>query len=268
MDSPSLSPLSSPGLSPARSRSRASSRGSHLTLDLSNLPPLTQPAEPSNTLLITNLTNPEIFTPANLDQLQSIISSHAPLASWSPLKSFRRIVCSFTSTEDAIAVRQALDGESLFGVDRVRVYFGQHTPLQPADQHLQAPAAQKQFFISPPPSPPLGWESRHEDPPNSVMLAEDLAHALAKLNYNIKEHQEELIAGGEVTEEGLVTRPRSNSSVLLFEPESTQETGMPQISLDDYTDSADERSPVTPGGHKLLMNVHTQRPPVELMEHH
>ncbi|TGZ84370.1 Calcipressin-domain-containing protein [Ascodesmis nigricans] len=268
MDSSSLSSLSSPTHSPARSR--ASSRGSQLTLDISNVPPLTQPAEPSNTLLITNLTNPEIFTPANLDQLQCIIASHAPLASWSPLKSFRRIVCSFTATEDAIAVRQALDGESLLGVDRIRVYFGQHTPLQPTDQHLQAPAAQKQFFISPPPSPPLGWESRHEDPPNSVMLAEDLAHALAKLNYNIKEHQEELIAGGEVTDEGRVTRPRSNSSVLLFEPElKEKEMGMPQISLDDYTDSAEGRSPVTPGGVKIsLKNVHTHRPPVELMEHH
>lgn len=164
-------------------------------------------------------------------------------------------------------MRQALDGENLFG-DRVRVYFGQHTPLQPVDQHLQAPAAQKQFFISPPPSPPLGWESRHEDPPNAIMLAEDLAHALAKLNYDTKEHQEELIAGGEVGEEGKITRPRSQSSVLLFEPEKAgADQGMPQISLEDYTDSGDERSPVTPGG-RLPLQVHTARPPVELMEHH
>ena len=60
MESPTLSPgapsataaasLSEPA-SPA-SRSRSSSRSS-LRLDLSNLPPLVQPAKPSNTLLIT-----------------------------------------------------------------------------------------------------------------------------------------------------------------------------------------------------------------------
>lgn len=103
--SPSLQPVAtpSPGGSPARSR--ASSRGSHLSLDLSCLPPLTQPAKPTNTLLIINLNNPAIFTQPHITQLRDIISATSPLASWSPLKSFRRIVCSFASVEDAISVR-------------------------------------------------------------------------------------------------------------------------------------------------------------------
>ncbi|KAL7270322.1 hypothetical protein RUND412_006979 [Rhizina undulata] len=258
MESPQLSPVSSP-----KSRSRASSRGSHLTLDLSSLP---QPATPTNTLLITNLLNPEIFHPAYLQDLRDIINTSAPIATWSPLKSFRRIVCSFNNTEDAITVRQAMDGEGIMG-ERIRVYFGEHTPLQPTDQHLQAPESKKLFFISPPPSPPHGWEMRNEEPPNSVVVAEDLAHALAKLSCNRKSQADEEVPtltakeNNNMNETGGIRRARSSSSVVLFEPEENGKE-MPAISVDDYTDSGDERSPVTPV-HPA--SFHTSRPPVELM---
>lgn len=146
--------------------------------------------------------------------------------------------------------------------DRVRVYFGEHTPLQPVDQHLQAPEAKKLFFISPPPSPPHGWESRNEEPPNQVVVAEDLAHALAKLTWEPRHEAE-----GEEKErrEQCFGRPRSASSVLLFEPEEDDKTDMPAISVDDYTDSGDERSPVSPKAPEMV--IHTQRPPIELMHH-
>lgn len=38
------------------------------------------------------------------------------------------------------------------------------------------------LFISPPPSPPCGWEIREEGPPNKTTHAEDLERALAGLN--------------------------------------------------------------------------------------
>jgi hypothetical protein len=169
-------------------------------------------------------------------------------------------VCSFATTEGALSVRQALDGEVIMG-DRVRVYFGEHTPLQPVDQHLQAPESKKLFFISPPPSPPHGWESRNEEPPNQVVVAEDLAHALAKLTWEPKHETE----GEEKERVERVGRARSASSVLLFEPEKDDEKDMPAISVDDYTDSGDERSPVSPVVPDMV--IHTQRPPVELMHH-
>jgi len=157
-------------------------------------------------------------------------------------------------------VRQALDGEAVLG-DRVRVYFGEHTPLQPVDQHLQAPESKKLFFISPPPSPPHGWEMKNEDPPNSVMLAEDLAHALARLSHETKPMHSEPVKSGEKSDNSpSFRRHRSSSSVVLFEPQHDQKE-MPAISVDDYTDSGDEHSPVTPQGQ----GFHTVRPPVELM---
>ncbi|PUU83032.1 Calcipressin-domain-containing protein, partial [Tuber borchii] len=267
MESPKLSPTASPLSTP--NRSRASSRGSHLTLDLSSLPPLTQPATPTNTLLITNLINPSIFNPTHLQQLRSVIESSATLVSWSPLKSFRRIVCSFATTEDAISVRQVLDGEAIMG-DRARVYFGEHTPVQPVDQHLQAPESKKLFFISPPPSPPHGWELRNEEPPNAVVVAEDLAQALARLDWvkagksNSKDSGADGASGVEMGGASPICRPRSASSVVLFEPEEAENgEKMPAISVDDYTDSGDEASPVSP---VAPVPLHTARPPVELIQ--
>lgn len=52
------------------------------------------------------------------------------------------------------------------------------TPIDAADQHLQPPALTKQFLISPPASPPVGWEPRDEGEP---LVNYDLLAAIANL---------------------------------------------------------------------------------------
>lgn len=47
------------------------------------------------------------------------------------------------------------------------------------DQHLQPPALTKQFLISPPASPPIGWEPREENEP---LVNHDLLAAIANLS--------------------------------------------------------------------------------------
>lgn len=103
-------------------------------------------------------------------------------------------------------------------------------------------------------------------------MAEDLAHALAKLSWDPKhiDVPEESEGKAPVLLQH-IGRPRSASSVLLYEPEAEDKAGMPAISVDDYTDSGDERSPVEPSGRRLdytpeKATLHTQRPPVELMQ--
>jgi calcipressin-2 len=44
-------------------------------------------------------------------------------------------------------------------------------------------------LISPPGSPPVGWEQIVEDPPNSTPLAADLLHALEKLKLQEEQHE-------------------------------------------------------------------------------
>ena len=61
------------------------------------------------------------------------------------------------------------------------------------DQHLRPPAIEKNFLISPPGSPPVGWEPIREDPPNPTPLAEDLIAALRKLQVHTKRSSREML---------------------------------------------------------------------------
>ncbi|OAQ60987.1 calcipressin [Pochonia chlamydosporia 170] len=247
-------------LSPRPSRSSSSaSRKSGLTLDLSNLPPLTQPTPPSNTLLFTGLNNTDIFRPDNLERIRGLIAMTAPIHAFAPLKSFRRIVISFFDIDAAIAVRGVWDGEAIIG-DRCRVYFGQQTNVEAKDEHLALPDAGKLFFISPPPSPPHGWEVRLEDAPNKLVHAEDLAEALSKL-HNTRPGMESPISPADGSISG--GRTRSRSSTLIYHP---QENGcspdLPAVFVEDMTEEPEAMSPMD--DCRPIM-AHTARPPVELM---
>lgn len=271
---------------PSPSHSRASSRSkSPLSIDLSDLPPLVQPSPPSNTLIITvsrhakplknstdmlqNLLAPEIFHSATLTEIRQTIDVHAKVHTWAPLKSFKRIVVSFFNIADAITIRQTLDGETIMGY-RIRVYFGINTPMNPTDQHLPLPKSDKLFFISPPPSPPMGWEMRNEDAPNTVVHPEDLAEALAKL------HARPYDADSPVSESSYspITRRRTGSTVVVYHPEDHGDSpALPAISVEDTTETPELLTPDAMEGVEgpiasekaMGRNTSTARPPVEFM---
>lgn len=247
--------------SPAESRpatSRRSSNTQNLSLDLSDIPPLVQPTPPSNTLLFTNLQDRDIFHPDNLETIRGLIAQTAPIHAWSPLKSFRRIVVSFYDEASAIAVRKIWDGESILG-DTVRVYFGAPTTvdMDAQDRHLALPDAGKLFFISPPPSPPHGWEVRLEDAPNKMVHAEDLAEALAKLHHHSHTAADSPTSPVDGSN-GLATRSRS-STLLYWPVDHGTSPDLPAICLEDMSD---EPSPID---QPRPIMAHTARPPVELM---
>src|SRR5690606_23678375 len=101
-------------------------------------------------------------------------------------------------------------------------------------------------------------EQTTEDPPNSVVVAEDLAHALAQLhcsrggeNADLQDDRDMDTEDGKEngTSPGRKVDKRSRSaSLLLIHPEG----GKPGISVDDYTEGQDGdegmRSPESPGG--------------------
>ncbi|KAG5926519.1 hypothetical protein E4U42_003231 [Claviceps africana] len=244
---------------PSRSSSTAS-RKSNLTLDLSNLPPLVQPTPPSNTLLFTGLNNLDIFRPDNLERIRGLIAQTATIHAFAPLKSFRRIVVSFFDIDSALAVRRIWDGEAIVG-DRCRVYFGQQTNVELKDEHLALPDAGKLFFISPPPSPPHGWEVRLEDAPNKLVHAEDLAQALSKLHANKMQGCESPVSP--VDGSAAAGRTRSRSSTLIYSPgQNGSSPALPAVFVEDMTDEPDEFSPIESA--RPIM-AHTSRPPVELI---
>jgi hypothetical protein len=236
-------------------------------IDLSTIPPLITPSPPSNTLLITNLQDPAIFHPEHLQTIRELINDSATLHAFSPLKSFRRIIVSFYNTEDAVRIRQTLDGENIMG-DRVRVYFGEPTPVNPIDQHLAAPKSQKLFFISPPPSPPHGWMMRNEEPPNKEVHADDLAAALAKIHAkpgprgDVLEETEKEIGTKEREGKRVQNRTRSGSSTVVYHPEDHGDSpNLPAVMVEDLT----ERDVDELGNGEVKIMAHTARPPVELM---
>ncbi|XPS71908.1 hypothetical protein M3J09_004082 [Ascochyta lentis] len=254
--------------SPQRSRASSGSK-SPLSLDLSDLPPLVQPSPPSNTLIITNLLAPDIFQPATLIEIRQTIDAHAKVHTWAPLKSFKRIVVSFFNTQDAITIRQTLDGEAIMGY-RIRVYFGINTPMNPSDQHLPLPKSDKLFFISPPPSPPMGWEMRDEDAPNKLVHPEDLAEALAKLHA----HPYDAPSPMSDAEKSPITRRRTGSTVVVYHPEDHGDSPqLPAISVEDTTETPQPLTPDAMEGvegpiaseKSMGRNVSTARPPVEFM---
>jgi len=250
-------------------------------LDLSDLPPLITPAPPSNTLLITNLDHPAIFQAPNLQTIRDIISEHGSIHSFSPLKSMRRIIVVFNDIPSAQLIKQKIDNEVIFDC-RVRVYFGAHTDLSPTQQHLKAPDAGKLFFISPPPSPPHGWEMKNEEPPNKEVHAEDLAVALANLHakpsYPVSPEMEGDIEAMNASPASATAtsgwKPRSRSHTLVYHPVHRGSNPLlPAISVEDTT-TADAEKTASPADLSPMEDIrrsgpilHTTRPPVELMEH-
>ncbi|KAE8376455.1 Calcipressin-domain-containing protein [Aspergillus bertholletiae] len=286
--SPGSTPVSpSFGANRASRSSSASSRPA-LTLDLSNLPTMSQPTKPTNTLIITELSNILLFQPASLATLRAQIESIAPLNSFSPLPSLRRLLCSFYTEEDALRVRKLLDGQLLEHSVRPRVYFGEPTPILDEEESrrpklLEAPHAGKLFFISPPPSPPHGWVMRNEEPPNKEVHASDLASALSKLKTDQSGVCEGINQTGEpgtpmsMTSDkrtgswpASMSGQRSRSSTLIYHPEDHGGSpNLPAVMVEDTSIMVDDlemdmdMSPIEMPIRKAPPK--TSRPPVELM---
>jgi hypothetical protein len=118
---------------------------------------------------------------------------------------------------------------------------------------------------------------KDEQPPNALVIAEDLAKALSNLRAKNHIGTGDIEGGGaqgakklevEASEEGAKSAGRTRSgSIMLFEPAQSEEMHMPSISVDDFSDGSEHggsvpQSPVSPGGAVF----HTARPPVEIMD--
>jgi hypothetical protein len=152
-----------------------------------------------------------------------------------------------------------------------RIYFGEPTPLSVDEErrYLSAPKVGKVWFISPPPSPPVGWEGgREEGAPNKEVWARDLAEMLGKLGgggggagYVDGEGEGEKEGG-----EGKARRRRGTGTVVYEPGMHGAEEGLPAVIVDDTGAGEDEEEEDgdEEGGGRMM--THTARPPVELME--
>ncbi|KAJ6473247.1 Calcipressin [Mycena sanguinolenta] len=152
----------------------------------------------TNTLALTWLPK-EFFQPLILDVLRDHFATYGQLNRWVPLPGFGRVLVVYMSDDDAETAKIASDPIVLEKTDDrpeviLRVYRADPNPLLPMQStdlipeanYLRPPDIEKNFLISPPGSPPVGWEPIREDPPNATPLAEDLMAALRKLQLSEK----------------------------------------------------------------------------------
>ena len=129
--------------------------------------------------------------------------------------------------------------------------------------HLTAPASTKMFFISPPPSPPHGWEMRNEDAPNKVVHATDIEAALTQLQNMISADarwQSDPTRSAADEEDTPTSRPRAGSTTIVYDPEHHgHATSLPMVVVENTSPEDEDKESARP------IMAHTARPPVELM---
>ncbi|EAU81995.1 calcineurin-binding protein [Coprinopsis cinerea okayama7 len=170
-------------------------------LSLRQSPPSTPPSESTNTVAITSLPR-SFFDSLILDLLYTHFSHYGEINQWVPLPGFGRIIVVYEHDQAAEAAKLHCDTIVLQATSEhpeviLRVFRADRNPLKPRDHcghqpqmhYLQPPAVEKNFLISPPGSPPVGWEQIREDPPNATPLAADLISALNKLKLQEEEQE-------------------------------------------------------------------------------
>ena len=246
----------------------------------------------TNTLILSNLPV-EFFIPHICSLLLSLLNTYGPMVRWTPLPSVGRAVVVFEDSEGAAMAKAGLDrlvlpfeDSDVQGVERaseeddgtiLRAIFGPITDPTTEPETLAVPTTDKNFLISPPGSPPVGWEPIREDPPNRDTLADDLMKALADLRdtgshieshkpriwgeSNSDEQKPERGSGGAGTPE-VILAPSTAPPMRAFQPawlrggqEAEQTNEDEQIELPGVTvqsfDGDDEDQNGAGGGSKL-----------------
>lgn len=127
-------------------------------------------------IIVTNI-HSEVFNNEKLKtEMENLFRTFSSTATFQWLRSFKRLRVNFDSPAAAANARIQLH-QFQFDKSCISCYFAQ--PVTPVSMvNLKPPPLTKQFLISPPSSPPVGWEPREEGSP---LVCDELLAALASM---------------------------------------------------------------------------------------
>ncbi|GAA5947192.1 hypothetical protein JCM3765_001567 [Sporobolomyces pararoseus] len=149
---------------------------------------------PSNSLIL--VLPPLLFSPSLLPLFELHFASYGTVVSWTPLEKLGRVLVVYDEVGDSTNAKEEMDGfvweedeetlrqqvsSSTNTLDTtpqpLRAFYGPNIPLpiptSLSSTLLSVPSTGKNFLISPPGSPPVGWEQIEEDAPNKQIWHEE-----------------------------------------------------------------------------------------------
>ncbi|XP_067116938.1 calcipressin-1-like isoform X1 [Osmerus mordax] len=175
-----------------------------------------------NALIACKVTE-DVFNDQSLKaSFESLFRSFHPDVSFQFFKSFRRVRINFSDALAAADARLRLH-KSHFNGKEMRLYFAQSVLI--GSPRLEPPKPDKQFLISPPASPPVGWRQAQDATP---VINYDLLCAISKLGPGEKY---ELHTGTPTTPSVVVhvCESEQDSSGGEDDPESSSRPPRPKI---------------------------------------
>jgi len=161
----------------------------------------------TKSLIVTNV-DLVVFTDALAKaEFESRFLVFDPDISFYYIRTFRRVRIDFSCRSLASAAKASMDA-AVVGGNTVHVYWLRMcAPSSAGDVFLAPPPLEKQFLISPPCSPPVGWEQPREGGP---VVDYDLLAAVAQLgpgdNHELQPSKSVTICGQELTAPSIVVQ--------------------------------------------------------------
>jgi len=163
--------------------------------------------EPSKSLIVTNVDSTVFLDELAKTNFEAMFLVFDKTAAFYYIRTFRRVRIDFESPERASEAKAELDTK-VVGNNPIHCYYIKvYGPSDPQEAYLQPPPLEKQFLISPPCSPPVGWQQPREDGP---VVDYDLLAAIAQLapgeNHELQPSTSVTICGNNVDTPSIVVQ--------------------------------------------------------------